>query len=222
MKELTILHHLGLGDIILISGLIVHVSKDYDRVYIGCRKKDFNSVRSFFLLQPKIQIQAIDTDSTTPDLIFEPRENVLPLGFYSPLGMNREISFAENFYRHAGVRYDMRWDRCPIQEVVDAFYYMEPPTPFNFSHDDGARGFNIKIHPRSWDVFGLNRGSSILSYASYMRAADRVDLIDGPFLHLAESIELRGDLFYHKYARPIGARWNDVDCPTRKKWTVLT
>lgn len=221
MKELSLITHLGLGDLILLSGLAVHFSEQYDRVYVHCRKKDYNSVYSFFLLTPKVQVVPLDVDSTTPENIQVPG-NAIATGFYgSP--MDRSISFAENFYRQAGVDYSVRWDKCPIQEVMNRFYdadwsYSER---YRFVHHDPERGFIIPPTQIPTIVSTPNR-SSILSYCSVMREATYVEVIDGPFLHLAESIETFGELFYHKHARPLSARWNDIDCPTRKKWNVLT
>lgn len=207
----------------------MHIARQYDRVYYPCRRKDYNSVRSFFLLQPKIEVVPIDTDSPHPnEREIKAGSGVLRLGFYFPGGMDKGFSFAENFYFQAGVSYDVRWDECPIQEVVDTFYSFELHgknsgwrQPINFIHDDPARGFCLKGEYGTF-VKPIDIGSSILAFAGLMYSAEHIALIDGPFLHLAESIETHGELFYHKYARPLSARWNDIDCPTRKKWTILT
>lgn len=227
LKELTLITHLGLGDLILQSGLAVHLAKEYDKVYYPCRKRDLNSVRSFFLLQPKIVVVPIDTDSPHPDQRFLVGQEALMLGFYSPDPMDRAISFAENFYRQAGVSYDVRWDECPIQEVVDTFYrlhWMVTPWADSFIHDDPDRSFSINLNLVSTSQLSrtLEGPSSILAYSHWLATAKQIHVIDGPFLHLAESIATRGELFYHKYARPLSARWSDLDCPTRKKWNVLT
>ena len=202
------------------------MAKSYDKVYYPCRRKDFNSVRSFFLLQPKIEVVPIDTESPHPDNrgIKQGSED-LRLGFYSSYGMDKGTSFAQNFYRQAGVSYDVRWDCCPIQEVVETFYGCDLQGSY-FFHEDKDRAFRINymhVHgdeDSSW-CYAYPSKSSLLCYAPIMKTAD-IHVIDGPFLHLAESIETTGRLFYHKYARPLSACWSDVDCPTRKKWNVLT
>jgi len=230
MSEFSIITHLGLGDLILQSGLAVHFSKQYDKVYYPCRKRDYNSVRSFFLLQPKIEVEPIDTDSPHPEeRDLKEGSDALLLGFYGPEGMDKGISFAENFYRQAGVDYSVRWDLCPIQEVVDAFYLSDLGPyhpPWSFKHDDIKRGFQIdRPTGDGFEIEVSDSRSSILSYAPFMHWAHYIEVIDGPFLHLSESIKIKDQgahLRYHKYARPLSARYNDIDVPTRKKWTVLT
>src|SRR5215469_14228800 len=145
MKELSLISHLGLGDLILLSGLAVHFSEQYDKVYVRCRNKDYNSVYSFFLLTPKVLVVPLYVESTTPDnVVCHVPDVSLSLGFYSSIPMDPSISFAENFYRQAGVDYSVRWDKCPIQEVVNRFYDIQAETPrFDFVHDDTARGFKI-------------------------------------------------------------------------------
>ncbi len=225
MRELNIITHLGLGDLILQSGLACHLAKEYDRVYFPCRERDLNSVRSFFLLQPKVDV-VVGTmeDSTTPKGWFVRPGDQLLLGFYSQQGMDNSISFSENFYRQAGVDYSVRWDECPIQEVVDKFYNACNMTGYGyFIHEDKKKGFKIRHHGQATnDIHAVSIPASLLAYSSSFIYCPEIHVIDGPFLHLAESIETRGELFYHKYARPLSARWNDLDCPTRKKWTVLS
>jgi hypothetical protein len=234
MKECVIISHLGLGDLILISGLAVYLSERYDVVRFPCRTQDENSVRSFFFLQPRIMVYSFNADSTTPANFpihhSERKPDFVRLGFYAArsladdsIPMDRNISFAENFYKQAGVDYSVRWDKCPLQEVVDKFYDVEVAgiPKYHFLHDDTKRRFKIKY---SWqyEISPENNGASILAYAGLLSSASYVEVIDGPFLHLAESIRTNGELNYHKYARPLSARWNDIDCPTRKKWNVLT
>lgn len=248
MREATFICHLGLGDLILCSGIAVWLLEKYDKVYYPTSVQHENSVRSFFFLEPRVEVY-VANGYPYPYKGLQLKGDLIKTGFYGTesdyrnngdyscmshsLSVDNSISFAENFYKQVDAPYSVRWDYCPIQKVVDRFYkprIVGQVGQYCFVHDDDR--FSIderRISPLRLPMMRpLANDSSILSHVPLMMNAMRIDVIDSSFLNLIESINTGYiPLYYHRYARPVrkdlyeNGRWNDVDCPTRKNWNVL-
>ena len=238
MKVAKLICHLGLGDLIIHSAIAKYLlTKGYDCVYFPTRPCNVNSVRSFFLLTPQVQIYVVNASTSTPGYqdyinatngLFSdpPAGDIFVTGFNGRVGMDGSLSWAEAAYKQLGIDYGVRFDYCPIAEVVKCYYSTEGlPLINQFVHDDPERAINIKeefIQPNSVICFAHYSDSSILAYVPFIKRAKKVDIIDGPFLHLVDSLpDVKAKLSYHKYAR-MGRMWNNVDVPYRyKQWNVI-
>lgn len=215
---------LGLGDSIIVNGLVRCLCKEFDKVYFPCWTHNLPSVKFMFSDEPKIQVQEV----TTPNDIFimqvQHETNgvkVLKLGTYHgtpPLG--RE-SFDETFYRQAGVDFSERWNSFKSPFLGSHLELSDPKKPIAFIADSKERGFEIEdqridislMKFRPWNSF------TVFEFAPILEAADEVHAIDSAFMHLIESIPVKGKLFYHQYARQPVLPYNQVK--KRKHWTTL-
>lgn len=236
MKTATIVCHLGLGDLIVHSAIPEYLIKEkgYDKVYFPCKTGNERSIRSFFLLSPKVEVYVVNTDNNCPGpgayFINDPKIEHFYTSGFNGVAMNHSVSWAEAAYQQFGLDYSIRWDYCPIQAVCD-YYYDAQLDSYNIGlmHESPERGHRIDKMRDSLKGAITNEilpsiTSSVLSYYPFIKYARRIDAIDSFLLHFVESVKIDKycDLYYHKYARPLSARWNDVDVPTRYKWNVLT
>lgn len=230
----TLVAHCGLGDSIILSGAAVVLAKRYGGLRFPCYRQYLESVQSFFVNHPEIYVYPVDSDGgpwgVPPLHMFEIVGDPILCGFYKENARD-DISFIEAFYQQLDVDLNERWNSCPISEAASRF---KIPDIENFSwhfclvHEDKARGFVIdqarmprkmmQYHPIPGMDYEPRR--SILRHASIIQNVERMDLIDSCFFHLAESLDVKGQLFLHRYARWFPGRW--MDYPTKHKWEILT
>jgi hypothetical protein len=229
-KEATFMGTLGMGDLILACPAAVYAMQYYETVYFPCKEEQERSVREFFrLYEGRISVNVLRNKSEiNGESIVEYDEKDKHGDRLSWSGSARSnISFSESAYERLGVPYSARWKYDPIPEAASIYLDggWEKRDEYTFVHQDPKRGYAIKgkylddncVYPTG------DESVSILSYAPAIRHAKRIKVIDSCFLHLCESLPTRTDavLEYHKYAKPLEDRVNDIDVPTRKNWKVI-
>lgn len=208
--------HLGLGDAIICAPIIAKLASKHDEVIVPSWKHNEVSVQSFFVNHPNVKVVSIeDHNSYMADFA----DSELKLGVYSKDYHQEDgENFIMWFYRQAKMTQEERWNWCPIYEAAlkcDLEYNPQYPlneTVFIQFHKD----FRLKIfHEKATNSVPLE--GSILRYAELLMISPEIHCIDSSFLHLAESLPIKGRLFYHQYARP-----NSIsDYKFRKQWTII-
>ena len=173
----SLFSHIGLGDLILLSGAIVKLLERHGKLRIYCYLQHEASVRSFFAAYPDIQVvpvprgascYGLPEESTLRSAVDGP---VLRCGFYAAQVVRHDISFPELFYRQLGIDYKERWASCPLEAAAEAMPQLETPIPI-FVHDDASRGFHIIKGINAQPVYRpLDNGDSILRYVNILRKA---------------------------------------------------
>jgi hypothetical protein len=222
----TLFCHIGLGDLILLSGAIVRLVERHGQLRIFCYEHHLGSVRSFFADYPGVVPVAVPRNCQGPYGV--PDECILPdpfhqirSGFYLSRQERRDLSFPEVFYSQLEFDYAVRWDACPIEKA--ASHVPQAKTDLKlFVHDCPARGYHIVsrgIGER--DVYRpFEDGGSILQFVDILRRAYEIHCIDSSFYHLVESLAgITAALYYHRYARPYKPGW--FDYPRRSAGAVL-
>lgn len=187
----TIKWHLGLGDAIICAPIVIRYLSDGD--FIQSTHQNQLSVHSMFLNH--------GIEVTT-----EPKgEPVLRLGYESNIPMRDGESFDRWFFRQAGMDISDR-SLCPITNGVwrKTEQLPVPEEEYIFVHHDSSRGFTMdlnKIRDVPRIVFPYHRGQSILAYADIINNASEVHCIDSSFLHLADRLNPKGRLVWHRYPR---------------------
>ncbi len=227
MKSCTVVGHIGLGDLVLLCPIGIYLSQIYDKVYFPARCSDKSSLITFFVNHPRIELYWPHALPGLDVFPFPASDRVIRTGIYHyepRLPIDDSLSFIENYYQHADVPMSVRWDYCPLKEASrQVEQYHGPSEPFEFIHDAPERGYTIRGNFKNpFFVRDQPRNLSILRYVDMLRNAAEIHCMDSCFLHLAESVQTNGSLFYHKYCKPLAVRFNDVDVPSRKLWNVLT
>lgn len=213
----------GLGDAIGMAGAAVARHNSGSKVTFRTMGKNIVSVLSFFANYPEIEVTGL------PVMPAGWEEQQLD-GFIGGLNAQARIcpeveklDFLHRSYLGMGVEYAHRWLSSPIpdachlvaQDVVEAKDYI-------FIHDDPKRGFNIDRNKLPKGVFfspGSNRIKSILSFRDAILGARELHVIDGPFFLLADTFDLPGKNFLHRYPRSYCEGFHDY--ATRNKWTEV-
>jgi hypothetical protein len=222
----SLFSHIGLGDLILLSGAIVTLLDRHSQLRVYCYSAHEASVCSFFAAYPGIEIVPVPRGTSWYGI---PEESalcpavdgpVLRSGSYAGSGPRSDLSFPELFYRQLGLDYKLRWAACPLERAAEAVSQLETEIPV-FVHDDPARGFHILKGINAKPVYRpLENGGSILAFVNILRKAKEIHCIDSSFYHLVESLDgIEASLYYHRYPRYYVPGW--FDYVRRYKWQVL-
>jgi hypothetical protein len=216
----AIVTHLGVGDGIIQSGLVIALLERYEELAFPAYPQHVKTFSSIFDDQPRISVYPVPQvkgedwgsprDATYTGAIEAAGLNPqlqIRLGIYAGHGIG--LDFSKSFYEHARVDFEAKWRLCPIPKVWAKVPQTDPPFMLNgdrriFLHDDHARGFTIQRRyiPKGFVLSPTKDiDHSILRYARYIISADEVHCIDSSFLWLADSLPTTGRLFLHRYAR---------------------
>ena len=217
--------HIGLGDLILLSGAIVELTRLHGAIRIYCYRHHSASVRSFFANHPGVAVTELNNPGgdygVPPESHLRPVEaHIIRTGCYAGAGQRPDISFPELFYQQLAINYADRWRLCPIEKAAEAVPQLSTEIPV-FVHDDPSRGYHIVKGITGKPVYRPSEnGGSILQFVDILRRAKEIHVMDSSFYHLVESLEgISAALYYHRYARRYVPKW--FDYPKRHAWQVL-
>lgn len=219
--NLFVMLNLGLGDAILCNGLCRELSKDHDKIFLPCYAHNARSVRFMFSDLLNVQVQEIYDANDIFNLQRQHESvnnKILRLGCYSESNPLEPETFDQTFYRQAGIDFECRWESFKLPEILNP---VKSEEGIAFICEDKERGFNInhEMILSTLPKFYPSKSDTIFDYVPLLYLAEEVHTIDTSFLHLIESIPVKGSLFYHAYARASGQYHQ---AKKRKAWITFT
>lgn len=211
-----LLAHLGLGDCLILNGLVRNLVTR-DGVVVPAKPHNVDTVKFMFRDLPTVTVMQVADDIEMLAVAKRFRGGVVRTGMF---GAN--FSFKDwdlNFYKQAGVAFSERWDRFEVQRAREREVMLWQP--FIFLHHDSERGFAIPKErwPNVKDVRVIQpwRTTTLFDWMRVLEEAEEIHCIDSSFAILADSIPTTAKrLVLHLYSRP-GAK-----PPTYKKdWQIL-
>lgn len=153
-----------------------------------------------FMYKDLGNVQAVAVNDEADALRLAHADSTIRLGCYSVDLFNPDI-FDKEFYRHAGMMFEDRWDKFKIPEIKRTRLN---DAPF-FIHQDEDREFLIAaclIDPAPWYL--PRKNIPFFDHLQFLIDAPQVHVFNSSFLILADSLpEVDGQkLFFHKYSRP--------------------
>jgi hypothetical protein len=210
MTDLWLQLHAGLGDAIVLNGMIRTLAKT-QRVNIPSYIHNLSSVMSMFMdvnviIHPvRTHDEAVSIGKTFSNRLLTGYEGE---GFYP-------THFDRSFYEQAGMPFDLSWE---------AFGYVPstngpevPKEPFWFVHSDSVRGFKIDLPPTDRLTYRPDGYPSVFDYAPLIIEAEEIHGTESCFTLLADRLPTKAiRKVCHRYSRP------GADKPTyRNGWEIL-
>lgn len=211
-----------MGDMIALAGGAVYLAKQMGHLILPYDSVNESSTREIYRDHPEIEL------ITTRQAL----KQVQSLGFI-PLDMGLSFEYEDDerakfhgddfqfFYWRKGIPYTERWKSSPIlKAAISVEQIPVPRSEYAFVHEDPVRGFGI-----DWK-FGLpivrpaSHGRTILAHKALIENATEVHVIDSAFFHLAEQIDPKGKLFFHRYARG-NYQYPRNDYLTKHDWIII-
>lgn len=214
MQNLILHTHLGLGDHLLCNAIVRDRATKFRHVFIPCYPHNLASVNGMFSDLENVRPVRFDESITAHHLMEE------DIGAEGPGGFNSQI-FDQEFYRQAGLPFDLRWSGFKIPEGTSRFLPLLDP--YLFLHDDTDRSMYIRgqLLPDNLPFRSpalLPSSPSILAFVDLIKNATEIHCIDSSFAILADSLTgLKATRkVIHRYARPGGVY------PTyRNGWEII-
>ena len=139
--------------------------------------------------------------------------------------------FDESFYAQSGLSLELRWNNFVIQrnDIKEQLLYsrLVVNEPYIFLHEDRSRNFIIDrklINNKLQIVEPIPQCDdfSIFDYLKIIENAAEIHVIESSFAHLIESVEVQGERFAHRYARPYVMDDFRQQPTYRHDWNILT
>jgi hypothetical protein len=137
-----------------------------------------------------------------------------------------------NYYFQANLELSHRWDsfyvpRDLAKELELKNLLVESGKKYVFVHDDKGRNFNIREEclPRGCEVVrpdnALSKRYSFFDYLTLIEQAEEIHCIESSFAALIEGLQIPGNKFAHRYARPEALNDFRHEFTYRTMWEIV-
>lgn len=220
--SVAVVGHLGLGDAIVLSGMVRTLCAARRRVAFFAKKPYASSLSTLFAGCDNLELVLVDeVDDALRQLrafrAARPEYEVLRLGAYAgdPCWSALDPSWARCFYLQAGLPPDLmydafRWGRDPDRELARRVEELVGGEDYAVVHDDLSRGMALFLPASAAPAVHVDdpriRRDDIFAYLEVLRRAAQVHAIDSCFLLMCDFAGLTleappGKFFCHAYAK---------------------
>ena len=197
---LTILHHLGLGDAIMLNGMVRHFAEK-DDVCIFIQKQHEDSVRFMYRDLTNIKIKLLNS-TDAQEMWSQVEGQILPLATYKlpnqhwdfatngPL--SEMVNWAHSIYIQAGIPPKYMYSKFKVVRDRDSEIKYEHDD-YVFIHDDVSRG--MKIDTSHTNIYRVTRdrldsNSNIFDYLTVIENASEVHCMDSCYAWMINMMEI--------------------------------
>lgn len=225
MSKLFFLGHLGLGDVIVLNGMVNLLIEHHnlDEILVVNKRIYQDSVEFLYRNNPKVKHLFIDNDTTYADMTNTLKKEdyqYFPVGFYSN-NFKIDKCWADDFYLNVGMHpltrfvkfkldRDLERENQLYQQVVEKL----GSDKYIILHDDPERNFNIDTRILKSELpkfyLGYNnpnnttgiQSSNIFDYCTLLEKAEEIHCIDSCFAILTNYLQTQQiPKYLHHYVR---------------------
>ena len=197
-KKCLILGHLGLGDLLIINGLVRYYETKYNNILVLCRENNYKSILQIYLDSSIIHPICIDTNN---HIISKDHHILNNLEEYDiiKIGMNNDnweslksnlligeipLSFFKTFYKQVNLDYNLRYEYEKINRDYnkeDIFYnkVISNYKKYIFIHDDEKKCLDI-FNNNNYPIFHPNKNyhNNTSKYYNYWNSIISDNILD--------------------------------------------
>lgn len=228
MNSIYIYHHLGMGDHIIANGYVRTYAKEYDKVYLFCKPRNFKNVSFMYRdLYPKIQLIIMEDKDVVNFINMFPNNNYLVVGFkqyydiaYAP---NNKLHIDEIFYKLANVPFENKRKEFFVlrdikrEKEVFAELGLHEGDEYAFVHEDHRK---LTRNIPKMKIIKSDMKYSLFDYLYTIENATEIHVLNSSFFCLIDCLGINKDNMYlHQYCEP-GLDWQLTGIVT-DKWIYL-
>lgn len=224
-----ILPHLGLGDYLVCNGLIRNLIKDNSDYILFTNKNYKESIEFMFRDIKNLSFSLI------PAVEFN-RQYIMPyikhtdykLTLIGYDAMDYVTSADKMFYKQHKIDFEKRWTDFYVERDLEREkklfeHYNVKENEYIFLHEGGSSNANFIDRTKiknDLKIVSPENGltENIFDYCYLIEYAAEVHIIESSFLFLIDSIKTNGNLFSHRYARPL---YQYTIPNLKREWTIL-
>lgn len=234
-KFVIIFPHQGLGDFVICNGIFRELAKSNKKIFVAVKKSNARQVRVMLRDVSNISLLVFANSESmilrAVKLLGLLRFKVVLLGYRGKGFFTTMTRFDESFYAQSGLSLELRWNNFVIQrnDIKEQLLYsrLVVNEPYIFLHEDRSRNFIIDrklINNKLQIVEPIPQCDdfSIFDYLKIIENAAEIHVIESSFAHLIESVEVQGERFAHRYARPYVMDDFRQQPTYRHDWNILT
>jgi len=220
MNNLYVHHHLGLGDMIHMNGMMRRIIKEekYDSIHVFSKNCHKTMVEWMYRDEPRIDV--IDIDETGPEVELVNQVMREVEGEFVRIGhehyrlqnnQNGPMTCDMIFYNQVGVPYSSRFDDCywerDLKEEERVYNKLAPKgNDYIFVHDDPSRGFVINDESTNpnLEIVRNDMSESIFHLGMLLENAKEIHLMESSIRCMVEFlkpklIENKVKLYFHNF-----------------------
>jgi|TARA_R110000823_G_C15808769_1_gene487960 hypothetical protein len=195
---ITILHHLGLGDAIMLNGMVRHFAEK-DDVCIFIQKHQEASVRFMYRdIKDRIKIKLLNT-TNAQEMWSQVEGKVLPLATYKlPTNVwnyitegppSEMVNWVHSVYIQAGIPPKYMYSKFKVVRDKNSEIVCEEDD-YIFIHDDESRGLKINKEGFRITPEKLSKNPNIFDYLTIIENAKEVHCMDSCYAWMINMMEI--------------------------------
>lgn len=195
-KEILILGHLGLGDVLIQNAILRHYAQTYLVTFLT---KAHNKISTAFMLrdEPRITVIEVEDDKEAKAIAQEVKSHgkeVLALGLHQTpptIPLPPPAGWDGQLYTDAKVPFEDRWNNFKVMQQPSMEIEV-PKCRYTFVHDDPKRGFKIRNEflPSHCKIIRADpsKSDNIFAWWSILQGAWEIHCIESSFAILVDSL----------------------------------
>lgn len=210
MNPTYIFPHQGLGDHILVNGLVRTIAKNYDKIFILCQNKYTENVQYMYRDNANIEIVGMEKKEMGNFIIMHPENNYIIPGhekFRKILrAPNNILKFDEIFYKLVDIPIEKKWSefyvKRDLQKEKEIFYELglKEGDKYAFVHQKNIS--KIEKNAPTIKIIENDEKYLVFNYLYTIENAEEIHCVNSVFLALIDCIGIKKErMFLHKYAR---------------------
>ena len=199
MKNISIHHHLGLGDHFVCNGLVRAIleKESPDFLYLPVKFHNMTTVSQMYSDDRRVICIPVENDEQVYRL---PQLRVVSAFYRIGFETYRE-DWDVSFYDAASLPFEFRWSKWRCARDVKKEQALETQLgisePYTLIHDTGSNGrHRLEINTTNKIVRVEPLSESLFDWCGVIEKAEQVHCIDSSVIHLAQSIRATG--VFHK------------------------
>lgn len=208
-SSIILMTHLGLGDQIILNGLINYISMKYKKIILPVQKSNFKTIQFLYSENSVVDIieypkgEELDfieelSHSTGMDILQIGFQKVgkkpFNLAFYSQLKLPYKYSYSHFYYpENKNLELDLK------DHLIN--FYSTGSNEVILVHNESSKGvFNfdkVELNNPIYITKESDKYGNLFYYSQIIKTAKEIHCLDSSFAHLVERTDTKAKLYFH-------------------------
>ena len=208
-NSIILMTHLGLGDQIILNGLINYISANYEKIILPVQKSNLKTIQFLYSENSTVEVVEYPKDQELDfieELSHSSGIDVLQIGFqkvgkkpfnlafYNQLKLPYKYSYTHFYYpENKDLELDLK------DHLIN--YYSTDSNEIILVHNESSKGvFNldkVKLNKPIYITKESDKYGNLFYYSQIIKEAKEIHCLDSSFAHLVERTDTKAKLYFH-------------------------